>query len=190
MRQTDTPEQMRLIMQCQAGDHAAWNTLVGRYKNLIYNFALSLSGNDSDAGDITALVLIRLFSSLSLYQNGRSFTAWLLRIVHNIYLDACVRDSYRNCLSLDAPLPQGEPLGRLLSGPAASPERICLQKESMQHLAEGIQRLPTHQREALKMFVRGNSYEEIARRTGVSMGTVKSRINRARQTLLTHLEAD
>ncbi|HZT43277.1 MAG TPA: sigma-70 family RNA polymerase sigma factor [Chthonomonadaceae bacterium] len=189
-KQTDTPEQTRLILRCQAGDLAAWNALVRRYENLIYNFARSLSGNDSDAGDITALVFLRLFSSLHLYQNGRSFNAWLLRIVHNIYLDACVRDSHRNCLSLDAPLPQGEPLGRLLSGTAPSPEALCLQKETSRHLAEGIRRLPSHQREALGLFVKGRSYEEIARSTGVSLGTVKSRINRARRTLLTRLEAD
>ena len=189
-KQTDTPEQTQLLLRCKAGDHAAWNTLVRRYENLIYHFARSLSGNDSDAGDITALVFLRLLSSLHLYQNGRSFNAWLLRIVHNIYLDACVRDSHRACLSLDASLHPGEPIGRLLSGTDVSPEAVCLHKERARRLEEGIQCLPAHQREALGLFVRGRSYEEIAHSTGVSLGTVKSRINRARQTLITHLETD
>ncbi|HLV81427.1 MAG TPA: sigma-70 family RNA polymerase sigma factor [Chthonomonadaceae bacterium] len=179
-----------LIERCKAGDPAAWNELIHRYEGLIYSFARSLCHNAADASDVAAQVLLRLYQSLHTFRNGAPFKSWLFRIVRNTYIDDCVRDSENGHLSLDAGAgPDGETVpGREVVDPAPSPETICLEREMVRRLAEGIHHLPAYQRQVLALYARGRSYEEIAQATGVSMGTVKSRLNRARRTLHERLE--
>ena len=115
-----------------------------------------------------------------------AFTSWLFRIVRNTYLDLCVRPAHRSHLSLDAsPTNDNEPsAGRDIMDTAPSPESVCLENETAQMLAKAIHHLPAYQRQVLRMYhSEGKSYEEIAEATGLSIGTVKSRLNRARTML-------
>ncbi|HZT42831.1 MAG TPA: sigma-70 family RNA polymerase sigma factor [Chthonomonadaceae bacterium] len=179
-----------LIERCKAGDRAAWDELIRRYEGLIYSFARSLCHNTADASDVAAHVLLRLYQSLHTFRNGAPFKSWLFRIVRNTYIDVCVRDSENGHLSLDAGSSRdGESSpGREVVDPSPTPETICLEREMVERLAEGIHHLPAYQRQVLDLYARGRSYEEIAQATGVSMGTVKSRLNRARRTLHERLE--
>lgn len=173
-----------LIELCLAGNRAAWDALIRNSENLIRRFARSLCSNHADAADVTAQVFIRLYQSLHTFRRGASYKAWLFRIVRNTYIDLCVRGSDCGHLSLDAPLCENEPSSaREVADPTPTPDRIVLEKETVRRLAYAIYHLPAYQREVLEMYTQGFCYEEIAARTGVSMGTVKSRLNRARHTL-------
>jgi RNA polymerase sigma-70 factor (ECF subfamily) len=186
---TNTAEnlsEMVLLDRCKRGDAVAWDQLIRRYEKSIYKFAYSLCRNHEEAGDIAGQVFLRLYQNLHTFRNEASFTSWLFRIVRNTYLDLCVRPAHRSHLSLDAgPNNDNEPsAGRDVMDPAPSPEAVCLETETAQLLAKAIHHLPAYQRQVLRMYhSEGKSYEEIAEATGLSIGTVKSRLNRARNML-------
>jgi len=182
----DNHTDLVLIERCKAGDTAAWDTLIRRYEKSVYKFAYSLCRNHEEAGDIAGQVFLRLYQNLHTFRNEASFTSWLFRIVRNTYLDLCVRPAHRGHLSLDAgPGNDNEPsAGRDIMDPSPSPETVCLENETAQLLAKAIHHLPAYQRQVLRMYhTEGKSYEEIAEATGLSIGTVKSRLNRARTML-------
>ncbi len=175
-----------LLERCKAGESAAWDTLIRKYEKSVYKFAYSLCRNHEEAGDIAGQVFLRLYQNLHTFRNEASFTSWLFRIVRNTYLDLCVRPAHRGHLSLDAgPNNDMEPTaGRDIMDPSPSPEAICMEQEVSKLLAKAIMHLPAYQRQVLRMYhSEGKSYEEIAEATGLSIGTVKSRLNRARTML-------
>jgi RNA polymerase sigma-70 factor (ECF subfamily) len=175
-----------LLDRCKAGNAAAWDALIRRSEKSVYKFAYSLCRNHEEAGDIAGQVYLRLYQNLHTFRNEASFTSWLFRIVRNTYLDLCVRPVHRSHLSLDSsPANDGEPwAGRDITDPAPSPETVCMDRETAQLLAKAIHHLPAYQRQVLRMYhTEGKSYEEIAEATGLSIGTVKSRLNRARTML-------
>ena len=175
-----------LLERCKSGDSAAWDALIRRYEKSVYKFAYSLCRNHEEAGDIAGQVFLRLYQNLHTFRNEASFTSWLFRIVRNTYLDLCVRPAHRGHLSLDAsPTNDSEPTaGRDIMDPSPSPESLCMDNETAQLLAKAIHHLPAYQRQVLRMYhTEGKSYEEIAEATGLSIGTVKSRLNRARTML-------
>jgi RNA polymerase sigma-70 factor (ECF subfamily) len=183
---SDNIAEIVLLDRCKAGDVAAWDTLIRRYEKSVYKFAYSLCRNHEEAGDIAGQVFLRLYQNLHTFRNEASFTSWLFRIVRNTYLDLCVRPAHRGHLSLDAgPNNDNEPAtGRDIMDPAPSPETVCMEHETAQLLAKAIHHLPAYQRQVLRMYhTEGKSYEEIAAATGLSIGTVKSRLNRARNML-------
>jgi RNA polymerase sigma-70 factor (ECF subfamily) len=183
---TENISEIVLLDRCKAGDTSAWDTLIRRYEKSVYKFAYSLCRNHEEAGDIAGQVFLRLYQNLHTFRNEASFTSWLFRIVRNTYLDLCVRPAHRGHLSLDAgPANDNEPsAGRDIMDPAPSPELVCMEHETAQMLAKAIHHLPAYQRQVLRMYhTEGKSYEEIAAATGLSIGTVKSRLNRARTML-------
>ena len=183
---SDTIREVVLIQRCKAGDTAAWDTLIRRYENLIYKFAYSLSHNQEDASDVTGQVFLSLYRNLHTFRDETSFMPWLFRIVRNTYLDMCVRPLHRGHLSLDASQTNdGEPFAKFeIMDTAPLPETVCLENETAQMLAKAIHHLPASQRLMLQMYhTEGKTYEEIAATTGISIGTVKSRMNRARTML-------
>lgn len=182
----DNLSESLLLERCKTGDAGAWDALIRRYEKSVYKFAYSLCRNHEEAGDIAGQVFLRLYQNLHTFRNEASFTSWLFRIVRNTYLDLCVRPAHRGHLSLDAsPTNDGEPTaGRDIMDPAPSPESLCMESETAQLLAKAIHHLPAYQRQVLRMYhTEGKSYEEIAEATGLSIGTVKSRLNRARTML-------
>jgi len=175
-----------LIERCKSGDAKAWDTLIRTYEKSVYKFAYSLCRNHDEAGDIAGQVFLRLYQNLHTFRYEASFTSWLFRIVRNTYLDLCVRPAHRSHLSLDAGTnSDGEPnVARDIMDPSPQPEAICMDNEVAAMLAKAIQHLPAYQRQVLRMYhTEGKSYEEIAETTGLSIGTVKSRLNRARTML-------
>lgn len=183
---SDSISETVLLERCKQGDSTAWDTLIRRYEKSVYKFAYSLCRNHEEAGDIAGQVFLRLYQNLHTFRNEASFTSWLFRIVRNTYLDLCVRPAHRGHLSLDAsPNNDNEPTaGRDIMDPSPSPETMCMEHETAQLLAKAIHHLPAYQRQVLRMYhTEGKSYEEIAATTGLSIGTVKSRLNRARTML-------
>jgi len=189
---TDYITEAVLLDRCKSGDANAWDQLIRRYEKSVYKFAYSLCRNHEEAGDIAGQVFLRLYQNLHTFRNEASFTSWLFRIVHNTYLDLCIRPAHRSHLSLDAGPNNDEEsfAGRDIMDPSPSPETLCMEHETARLLAKAIHHLPAYQRQVLRMYhSEGKSYEEIAATTGLSIGTVKSRLNRARNMLRERLDA-
>jgi len=159
--------------------------LVKRYEKSVYKFAYSLCRNYDDAADIAGQVFIRLFENIHTFRNDAHFTSWLFCIVRNAYVDTCIRAPHRSHLSLDEGLNiDGAQIPREIVDPAPSPESRSLESERHYLLRRAIQHLPDYQRSMMVMYHAENrSYEEISAATGLSLGTVKSRLSRARQML-------
>lgn len=179
------PDDRALIDLCREGDSEAWNTLIQRYEKSVYRFAYTLCRNHDDAADIAGQVFLRLYENIRTFRNESNFTSWLFRIVRNVYVDTCVRAPHRNHLSLDEGLElDGDMLAHEVADHSPTPEQRYMEAEKKQFLDKAIRHLPAYQRKMMEMYhAEGRSYEEIARETGLSLGTVKSRLSRARQML-------
>jgi RNA polymerase sigma-70 factor, ECF subfamily len=178
-------EDWRLIQACKRGDRKAWNALISRYEKSVYKFAYTLARNYDDAADIAGQVFVRLYENIHTFRNDSHFTSWLFCIVRNVYVDTCIRAPHRAHLSLDDGLEiDGDRLVREIIDPSPSPEERSIENEKQELLQRAIRHLPQYQRRMMEMYhAEGRSYEEIARETGLSLGTVKSRLSRARQML-------
>lgn len=175
-----------LLDRCNAGDADAWNKLIKQNEKSVYRFAYRLCRNYDDAADISGQVFVRLYQNLHTFRHEASFSSWVFRIVRNTYLDLCVRPACRSHISLstDSRPDAGGLRATDVPDPGPSPEELCIQSETYRLLSKAVKHLPSYQREVLQMYhAEGKSYEQIAEATGLSIGTVKSRLNRARTML-------
>jgi RNA polymerase sigma-70 factor (ECF subfamily) len=145
--------------------------LLGAIPNL-RAFAVSLCGNSDRADDLVQETLVKAWSSLSTFSEGTNLTAWLFTILRNIYYS-----DYRK-RRRETPDPDGALAARLVSPPAQNSHMDFLD------FREALAKLPLDQREALVLVgASGLSYEEAAAVCGCAAGTMKSRVNRARNRL-------
>lgn len=173
-------ENQRLIKRAQRGDSDAFEELVSPYESRIYAICLRIMGNREDALDCAQDAMLRIFRALGEYRFQAAFTTWLFRITTNVCLDALRRQRVRPSTSLDALMDEGYSP----PDPQASPEEALSERERMQTIREGIAMLPADMRAALVLRdIQGLSYEEVAQILHLNLGTVKSRISRARERL-------
>jgi RNA polymerase sigma-70 factor (ECF subfamily) len=178
----------RLIESAQAGDLDAFNALVARYERVAFGMALRMLHDPTAAEDATQESFIAAWSRIGTFRGG-SFKAWLLRIVVNRCYDDLRRRQRRRADSLDV-LPVEEAPAWSTQTPAVTPEDHVLRDELLRHIEAGIRRLPDDQRLTLILAdVEGQPYEQIAEITGANIGTVKSRLSRARAKLRADLRA-
>lgn len=185
-------EERALVERSQRGEVAAFNALVERYQTTAYALALRVVGDPDAAADVTQDAFFSAFRAIDSFR-GSSFRAWLLRIVSNGCMDHFRAQGRRPAVSLEAALED-----RGLDDPAASdyrmpkamidpswdPEHAALRAETIAQIEAALLRLPPEQRMAVVLSdVQGLPYEEIARIMDTSLGTVKSRIARARAHL-------
>lgn len=171
-----------LVRQAQAGDRQAFNRLVGRHQTLMYNIAYRVMGDSDKAADATQDAFLSAYKKLDQYKGG-NFRAWLARIVRNQCYDLLRYEKRRPAASLDALLlkPDDPPPALNRKSPER-PDQVALRHEVSDWLQQVILQLRVDQRMTLVMAdVHGYSYEEIAQVTGVELGTVKSRLSRARR---------
>lgn len=182
-------EEQALVAAAQQGDLDAFNQLVIHYQNLAYHVAYRIVTDADAAADATQDAFLRAYRAIGQYRGG-SFKAWLLRIVTNACYDQLRAKKRRPTASLEALLVTDPAPGPSFVDQAESPEAFAERRELGQVIQAGINALPTDQRVALSLCdVAGMSYQEIAQTTQVSLGTVKSRINRARGKLRDYLLA-
>lgn len=184
-------ETRRLIRDCVQGDRAAWESLIRMYRPSLCRYAFTLCRRYDDTEDIVEQVLLRLLQNLSHFRQEASFKSWLYSIVRNTYLDMCVRPKYRSDISLETctTTDDDEVLGFDAPDPSPTPEEACLKNAAMQELTRTIRHLPLYQREVLNLYyLKKLSYRQIADNTGLPLGTVRSRLNRARRELQERLE--
>lgn len=171
-----------LIHDAQKGDVTAYNRLVLHYQDVVYNVAYRIMGEPQSAEDAAQEAFISAYKALNRFRGG-NFKAWLLRIVTNACYDELRRRKRRPQSSLDEMTDDNESFAFLRS-PEEGPEGAQQRLELVQVIERCLQNLPDNQRiTAVLCDVEGYDYNEIAEITSVSLGTVKSRMNRARRKL-------
>jgi RNA polymerase sigma-70 factor (ECF subfamily) len=176
-------DEKALIDAARRGDVGSFNQLVLSYQSMAYNVAYRILGDRDAAADAAQDAFLSAFKAISKFRGG-SFKAWILRIVTNACYDQLRLKQRRPVASLDALLVVEPTPIRSLTDPGESPEEYALRQELSKVIQVGIGTLPPDQRIALILSdVQGLSYQEIAEATGVSLGTVKSRLSRARGKL-------
>jgi RNA polymerase sigma-70 factor (ECF subfamily) len=175
-------DEAALIEQAKKGDVTAYNRLVLHYQQSVYNVAYRIMGERQSAEDVTQESFIAAYQSLQSFRDG-SFKAWLLRIATNRCYDELRKYKRRPQSSLDDLAEENESF-TFLRDPAEGPEAQQLRLELIRAIERCLQGLPDDQRvTAVLCDVEGYDYNEIAHITRVSLGTVKSRMSRARTKL-------
>ena len=176
-------DEKALIDAARQGDVGSFNQLVLSYQSMVYNFAYRILGDRHAAADATQDAFISAFKAIGKFRGG-SFKAWLLRIVTNACYDQLRRKQRQPSTSLDALLVLDPAPTQSLTDSRESPEEYTVRQELSKVIQIGIGSLPPEQRITLVLAdVQGFSYQEIAGVTGVALGTVKSRLSRARNKL-------
>jgi RNA polymerase sigma-70 factor (ECF subfamily) len=175
-------QENKFVRECQSGDAQAWDELVRRHRRRIYNQCYRFTRRVCDAQDLTQDVLLRVYCTLGSFREDElSFVAWLNLVTRNLLIDhyrKTKRD--RNLARLDAALPRTGRLVTMKENPGIRYERA----EQSGILRTALAKLPPELRETVFFYdIRGLSYSEIALRTGVPVGTVKSRLHRGRSAL-------
>jgi RNA polymerase sigma-70 factor (ECF subfamily) len=175
-----------LLERFAAGERAALEELFGRYRQSAYRAAFRLLGNEPDALDAVQEGFVKALTHLSGFQGRSSFKTWLLRVVSNAALDLGRQRGRRVLLSLNAPGADEAADARLLTPDEAA---SGLERADLRTLLdEALATLSEAQRQTFVLHAdAGLSYREVADATGVSIGTVMSRLFYARQKLREHL---
>jgi RNA polymerase sigma-70 factor (ECF subfamily) len=171
------PDDVDLVARSKGNDLSAFNQIVERYQSQVYNLSARILGDRTAAEDVTQETFISAHRAIGGFRGG-SLRAWLLRIASNRSYDFIRSSRRRPERSLDESLEN--PMFQVASeGP--SPEQMALRGELRAVIQRAISSLPPIQRAVLTMVdVQGLSYGEVAEAANVSLGTVKSRLSRAR----------
>ncbi len=179
-----------LIRRCGEGDDRACSELVNEHQRMVMQLAVNLLGDRDEAADLSQEVFLRVFRTISHFRGQSQLRTWIYRIVVN---QARNRQRWwrRRFRSSQVSLAQHLELhGDQLAGTEQSgPDRLFAQKQLAARLQEALDHLPFDQRTAIVLReVDGLSYDDIAFSLGVTLGTVKSRLTRARLALRTVLQ--
>ena len=180
---SDTPD-ASLVAWAQHGNLDAFNQLAQRYERHVYNVAFRMLGNSQLAEDITQETLLKAYRGIARFR-GDNLRAWLLRIASNACNDLLRSRRGRQDLSLEL---LTEESGDIWASSDPSPEQEALRRELGREIQRGLLTLPREQRMVLILVdVEGMSYEEAAECAGISPGTLRSRLSRARAKLRSYL---
>ena len=175
------------------GSQRQFEQLFQRSQRRAYNLAYRLTGNATDAEDVTQDAYVRAWHNFDSYDASRSFEGWLFRIITNRVIDLRRRQKRVPMYSLDTPIQgddDGQPLAHEFAAPDSDPEHIVVGPVMEERLQQALAALPTDYRAAILLCdVEQRSYQEIAEMMGCAIGTVRSRIHRARVMLRRQLEA-
>lgn len=174
-----------LIQRCAAGEEGACAELVAGHERMVYTLALNLLGDRDEALDLSQEVFLRVFRTISSFRGQSSLKTWIYRIVIN---QARNRQRFwrrrrrADQVSLDQHVAEHGDLTQ--PGDGTSPDRALARKELAVRLWSALNGLPFDQRTVVVLReIDGLSYDDIAFSLGVAVGTVKSRLTRARQAL-------
>lgn len=185
-----------LIEQCRQGDSAAIERLVLKYQNRIYNVVLKICADPDDAAELTQETFVKVIENLGKFEGRSSFYTWAFRIAVNLTLNYCQRNAKLVVRSLDSEEVSFEhqathALKELLSDDRSpDPAAIAQNKEVYEIAIKALRRLDEPQRAVLVLRdIEGMSYTRIAEVLDIELGTVRSRLSRARTRLREILEA-
>lgn len=180
-----------LIERCQQGDKWAFDVLMERHEARAFQYALKLTKHAEEASDVVSEGFVRVFRAINQFRSNSAFTTWLYRILRNCFLDMRKKKTLRISASLDAvrETDDGE-LHMQVIDPNLSPHERAVKAEHSSKVRVAIMSLTNIQRTMIILYHGEQySYEEIANRLALPVGTVKSRLNRARIALKDTLSA-
>jgi RNA polymerase sigma-70 factor, ECF subfamily len=178
-----------LVDRFKGGDEAAFNEMVSRYWDRIYGMVHQLLRNQQDAEEVTQDAFIRAHRGLVNFRGDAAFSTWLYQIATNLARNRYWywwRRKRDKTVSFDQPVSDDNstPLSEVFATEMETPGDITVTQELVDHIAEGMEKISAKHREILILRnVKNMAYEEIAEVLGISVGTVKSRIARARESL-------
>jgi RNA polymerase sigma-70 factor (ECF subfamily) len=173
-------KEQKLIQFAQKGDRAALEALLLKYEKKVYNVAYRFMGCEADAYDMAQDSLIKIYKGVNAFRLEASFSSWVYRVTVNTCLDE-LRKRKKAPLSLDKTIESGLVIE---DKSGITPEIHALNIESREDIQKAINTLSAdHRITVVLRDIQGLSYEEIADTLSISIGTVKSRLNRGRQRL-------
>jgi len=180
-------DEQELIQRCRRGDEAAFETLLRRYEKKVYALCRRMCRDEDDAMEAAQDAFLAVWRGVGSFRADARFSTWVYRLTANACLDLLRREKKRGGdLSLDGEEGVAEP-----ADPSPTPEELAERQETRRLVREALRALPDDYRAVLLLRELGQlSYAEIADATGLELGTVKSRISRARQMLRNYLAAD
>lgn len=181
-----TPEAL-MIQRAMSGDKEAFGELVKQYESMVYNTAMQALRNAEDAYDVSQEVFIKAWRSIGSFRGESKFSTWIYRITSNQIKDYIRAKSRHATLSLSE-YDNDNDTDKEIDIPDASrsvmPEEVYLRDELRDTVREAIASMSADHRQIIVLRdIEGYSYEEIAEMLGLEIGTVKSRINRARNAV-------
>lgn len=180
------------VARFQAGDSSAFDSLVRRREREVYQVAWRTLGDPEDAKEAAQETFLRAFRALGRFRGEATFRTWVIGIAINVCRNraAMAEEKVRRRSRSTEPDDPDDPAeGFPVADPAPGPERAALGGELKEALGKALLALPREHREILVLReVQGMEYEELAAALEVPVGTVKSRLCRARQALREHLQ--
>ena len=186
-----------LIKQCRRGDPAATERLILKYQNRIYNVILKICANPDDAAELTQETFVKVIENIDRFQGRSGFYTWAFRIAVNLTLNYCKRSARHAATSIEAEHDrQNHRAGRLAikdflaDDSSPDPALVAQNRELCEIVVESLMKLDESQRAVLVLRdIEGMNYVQIADVLDIQLGTVKSRLSRARSKLREILEA-
>ncbi len=184
------PDEQQLLKSFSDGDISCIDVLISRYEDDLFNLCCKLHKNRVDAEDLYQLTWVKVIRAVHTYRH-KSFKNWLYTICLNIYRDAWRRDKLRRSLTCDGCDDMAHAYALNTATDNVSAESAAMETITQQVVAENVSRLPDKLRLPIILrYFEGLSYEESARMLKVPVGTIKSRLNAAKQKLRREMESD
>ncbi len=175
-----------IIHKVLSGKREAFETLVEKYEKLIYNLSYQLTNSTEDAFDISQETFLKAYKSLGSFRGDCKFSTWLYKICNNVANDYLRSKQRKQTISLTVYDEEDEKEEQLDIADEVNenPDEQLLKKERIEAVREAIAALsPDHREVIVLRDIEGYSYDEISEILDLEIGTVKSRINRARQII-------
>jgi RNA polymerase sigma-70 factor (ECF subfamily) len=189
-RQQEADADRALVQQVQAGDVAAFNRLILKYRERLYSVIYNMTGNREDTADLAQDTFIKAFQSINRFQGNATFFTWLYRIAVNSTVTHLRKNRLRTFFSLEKVVEEGknsEIISALTDKSGA--ERDTFVKELQEKLNDALQKLSINHRTVITLFeIDELSHAEIAEVMDCSVGTVRSRLHYAKQLLQAELQ--
>ena len=185
-----------LVEQCRQGDSEAMERLILKYQNRVYNVILKMCANADDAAELTQETFVKVIENIDKFEGRSSFYTWAFRIAVNLTLNYCHRSGGLGLKSLDAEDDEHygqarQQLKEFLSDDSSpDPAAVAANKELCAIVVKTLTKLDEAQRTVVVLRdIEGMSYAQIAKVLDVELGTVRSRLSRARSNLREIMEA-
>jgi RNA polymerase sigma-70 factor (ECF subfamily) len=180
-----------LVNAFLAGESRSFDVLVERYQTRLLNFVYRIVGDRERAEDLVQEVFIRVYRHLTRFDRSKKFSTWIYTIASNLGKNE-LRNRSRNPLVLFTSITQGwedEERPLEFEDPSSRPDDLFRKRHVKELVEKSVSQLPQHHREVFVLReIEGRSYEEIAEITHCNLGTVKSRLNRARSSFAEIIE--
>jgi len=178
-------ETLNLVKMAQQGSSDAFGEIIFKHERFVYNVVHRMLPNHEDAKDISQEVFIKAYRYLAKFDNKASFSTWLYKIAVNTCIDELRKRKGKETLSLDDEIEGYDgSIKNQFADKSVDVEREIIEKEGFESIKEAINNLSEEHKVVITLRdIEGLTYDEIANITQTSLGTVKSRLSRARNTL-------